>query len=119
MTKMLVHVHTGPQDPTKATLAFLVAATAAEEEDVSVFLAGDAVHLFAPETIASLEGQGTGRLRDHLQRIEKAGGTYYLSGKSAAARGYDDSILAERPASFAMPDVLVRLAREADCVLCY
>jgi hypothetical protein len=38
---------------------------------------------------------------------------------SAKARGYDESLLEGRPAQFAMPDVLVDLADEADTVLCY
>ena len=37
----------------------------------------------------------------------------------AQARGYDASILDGLPAEFAMPDMLVRLAAEADTVLCY
>ena len=46
MAKILVHIHTGPSDPTKATLGLLVALTAKKKgHDVTVFLAGDAVHL--------------------------------------------------------------------------
>ncbi|SLN39569.1 DsrE/DsrF-like family protein [Pseudoruegeria aquimaris] len=120
MAKFLVHVHTGPSDPTKATLACLVAATALKEgHEVSIFMAGDGVHLLAPETVSALEGQGTGALRDHLAAIREGGGTLYLSGMSAKARGYDESLLEGHPATFAMPDELVRLAAEADTVLCY
>ncbi len=120
MAKFLVHIHTGPETPTKATLGCLVALTALKEgHEVDLFLAGDAVHLFASETRASLEGLGTGRLADHLPAIAEAGGRFHLSGKSAQARGYDNSLLADLPAQFAMPDVLVRLAAEADVVLTY
>jgi hypothetical protein len=42
-----------------------------------------------------------------------------VSGMSAKARGYDDSLLAGYNASFAMPDKLIALALEADTVLCY
>jgi hypothetical protein len=42
-----------------------------------------------------------------------------LSGKSAKARGYDDTLLAGHDAVFAMPEVLVRLAAGADRVLTY
>ena len=77
------------------------------------------MHLLAPETRASLEGLGTGRLSDHLPAIAQAGGRFHLSGKSAQARGYDNTLLAGLPAQFAMPDVLVRLAAEADVVLTY
>ena len=120
MAKFLVHIHTGPENPTKATLGCLVALTALKEgHEVDLFLAGDAVHLFAPATVASLEGHGTGRLSDLLPAIAQASGRFHLSGKSAQARGYDSSLLAGHPAVFAMPDVLVRLAAEADVVLTY
>lgn len=120
MTKMLVHIHTGPENPTKATLGCLVAATALREgHEVAVFMAGDAVHLLAPETISTLEGVGTGKLADHIPAIAENGGKFHLSGMSAKARGYDQTLLEGHPAEFAMPDVLVRLATEADTVLCY
>jgi hypothetical protein len=41
--KILVHVTQGPENPTRAALAFLVAKTAIDEGDaVTLFLAGDA-----------------------------------------------------------------------------
>ena len=44
MAKILVHVTVGPENPTRAALAFLVAKSAIEEgHSVSLFLAGDAV----------------------------------------------------------------------------
>lgn len=120
MSDFLIHIHTGPSDPTKATLGCLVAATAARAgHDVRVFLAGDGVRLLDPEVAAVLEGLGTGRLSDHLEEIALHGGRFYLSGKSAKARGYDDSLLDGRPAEFAMPDFLVGLADEAAKILCY
>jgi hypothetical protein len=66
-----------------------------------------------------LEGLGTGRLADHLPAIAEAGGRFHLSGKSAQARGYDTGLLSDLPAVFALPDVLVRLAAEADVMLSY
>ena len=120
MSDFLIHIHTGPSDPTKATLGCLVAATAAKAgHDTRVFLAGDGVRLFDPEVVAVLEGLGTGRLSDHLDEIAAHGGRFYLSGMSARARGYDESLLEGRPAQFAMPDMLVGLADEAGKVLCY
>jgi predicted peroxiredoxin len=50
MAKFLVHIHTGPENPTKAALGCLVALTALKEgHDVDLVLAGDAVHLFASD----------------------------------------------------------------------
>ena len=43
----------------------------------------------------------------------------YVSGMSAKERGLDDADIAGKPAEFAMPDVLVRLATQADVVLTY
>lgn len=118
MAKFLIHVHTGPENPTKAALGLLVAATACKEgHDVDVFLAGDGVRLLAPE--GAVEGLGTGSVAAHLEAIAAGGGRLHLSGMSAKARGYDETLLEGRPAAFAMPDVLVRLAAEADTVLCY
>lgn len=120
MATFLIHIHTGPENPTKAALGLLVAATALEEgHEVEVFLAGDGVHLIAPEWLGSVEGQGTGRVGDHVAAIERDGGHFYLSGMSAKARGYDDGLLEGHPAEFAMPNVLVDLADRADTVLCY
>jgi uncharacterized protein len=86
---------------------------------VSLFIAGDGVSLLKPDVVASLEGKGTGKLAAHLQALKDGGARLYLSGMSAKARGLDESILAGYPAEFAMPDVLVRLAAEADTLLCY
>jgi predicted peroxiredoxin len=120
MSQFLVHVHTGPSDPSKAALAFLVAATALKDgHRVNLFLAGDGVALLTKEALASVDGVGTGRLSAHYEAIVVGGGRFYLSGMSAKARGLGDELLADRPAEFAMPSMLVRLATEADVVLTY
>lgn len=120
MSRYLIHIHTGPENPTKAALGFLVARTAlAEGHEVDLFLAGDGVHLLGPDALGSLEGVGTGNLGEHFAAIVASGGRFYVSGMSAKARGYDDALLADRPAEFAMPDVLIRLAVEADVTLVY
>ena len=120
MPRFLVHIHTGPENPTKAALGFLVAATALREgHPVDLFLAGDGVLLLSPDALAQLEGKGTGKLATHLEAIISGGGRFFLSGMSAKARDLNENILKDRPAEFAMPDVLVRLAAEADVVLTY
>ncbi|WP_172298709.1 DsrE family protein [Pseudoruegeria sp. HB172150] len=119
MAKMLVHIHTGPGDVNKATLGLLVALTAKREgHDVTVFLAADGVHLLS-QGHRDDEGQGTGRIGDHLEGHASAGTPFLVSGKSAQARGYDDSLLGGLTAEFAMPDRLVAEAAAADTVLCY
>jgi uncharacterized protein len=119
-TRILVHVTTGPEHPTRAALAFLVARTAIEEgHTVSVFLAGDAVQLLRDAILDSLTGVGTGSLREHFTAIVKGGGRFYLSGMSSKARGITDADLTGKPAEFAPPNVLVRLAVEHDRMFTY
>lgn len=118
--RFLVHVTTGPQDPTRAALSFLVAATALKQgHAVTLFLAGEGVRLLSAEALASVEGQGTGRLSAHLGEILAHGGRFALSGMSARARGLGEELIAGRPAMFAQPEVLVRLAAEAEVVITY
>ena len=120
MANVLVHIHTGPENANKATLGCLVALTAAKAgHDVSVFFAADGVHLLSEEHISSVEGQGTGTLAEHIPALAGAGARFYVSGKSAKARGYDDGLLTGLPAEFAMPDKLVALSLEADTTLSY
>ena len=120
MPHYLIHIHTGPENPTKAALGFLVAATALKEgHTVDLFLAGDAVLLLTEDVLGSLEGKGTGKLAAHFEAITSGGGRFHLSGMSAKARGMEASALEGKPAAFAMPDVLVRLAAEADVALTY
>ena len=46
MSKILVHIHSGPDLKNKATLGMLVAVSAIKDgQDVSLFLAADGVHL--------------------------------------------------------------------------
>ncbi|MEN9416753.1 MAG: hypothetical protein RI988_373 [Pseudomonadota bacterium] len=73
MPGFLIHVTCGPDDPTRAALAFLVA----------------------------------------------KGVRFHLSGMSAKARGMGEQDLAGKPAEFGMPNVLVRLAAQADRVITY
>ena len=120
MAHILIHIHSGPDMPNKATLGCLVGLKAAEAgHDVSVFFAADGVHLLAPASIASVVGQGTGTLAESIPALKAAGAQFFVSGMSAKARGYDDSLLDGHPAQFAMPDKLIELSLSADSVLCY
>lgn len=118
--KFLIHVTQSPNDSTKAALAFLVAKTAIEEgHTVTLFLAGDAVKLLQDPTLNTLAGLGTGKLREHYDAIVKGNGRFYLSGNSSKARGVTEADLKDKPAEFALPNVLVRLAAESDRVFTY
>lgn len=119
MSKILIHIHTGPENPTKAALGLLVGLTAQKDgHEVTLFLAGDAVHLLASEH-ADVTGQGTGRVGDHLAELKAAEVPLILSGKSAQARGYDETLMDGYNARFGLPSVLIEESTAADTVLCY
>ena len=57
MSKILVHLTHGSEDPTRAAFAFLVAKSAIDEGySVSLFLAGDAVQLLRVAVLDNLAG---------------------------------------------------------------
>ena len=117
---ILVHVTSGPENPTRAALAFLVARTAVEQgHPVSMFLAGDAVQLLRDATLDSLSGLGTGKFREHFDAIVKGGGRFYLSGMSSGARGLTAAELQGKPAELAPPATLLKLALETDKMFTY
>ncbi len=118
--KFLIHVTHGPEDPTRAALAFLVAKSALEEgHTVTLFLAGNAVLLLRDADMSKVEGLGTGKLKEHYEAIVKGGGRFYLSGMSAKARGMTDADIEGKPAEFAMPKKLVQLAADSDRMFTY
>ena len=118
--KIFVHITQGPENPTRAALGFLVAKTAIEEgHTVTLFLAGDGVRLLQDSVLNTLMGTGTGKLRDHFDAIVKGYGKFYLSANSSKARGITDADLKGKPAEFALPAVLVRLAVESDKMFTY
>ena len=118
--KFLIHITCGPENATKAALGFLVAKTALDEgHTVSLFLAGDAVTLLKDTEMDKVVGLGTGKLREHYEAIAKAGGKFYLSGMSSKARNVTDADITGKPAEFAMPAVLVRLATDSDRMFTY
>jgi uncharacterized protein len=119
MAKLLVHLATGPENPTRAALALLVARTAHDEgHDVQLFLAGDAVQLARPATGSLAHGIGTGSFGEHWEALAGAGVPIYLSGMSSQARGLEPDGLSEG-AELAPPQRLVELALWADSTLTY
>lgn len=120
MAKILVHVTIGPEEPSRATWAFLVAQSAIDEgHTVSLFLAGNAVHLLRDAVLNKVQGIGLGKLREHYDRIVEGGGKFYLSEMSCKGLGISESALKGKAAEFAMPNVFVRLALEHDRMFTY
>jgi uncharacterized protein len=120
MPKILVHITHGPEHPTRAALGFLVAKAAVDEgHSVTLFLAGDAVQLLRDEVLDNLSGLGTGKLRELYDAVAASGARIFVSGMSGKARGVRESDLEGKPAEFAMPNVLVKLALEHDRLFTY
>ena len=120
MSKLLVHLVTGPENPTRAALAFLVAKTAAAQgHDVTMFLAGDSVGYLRDATMDAAHGVGTGSIREHYTAIADAGVPMYASGMSSKARALDAAALGGKPVELVAPERLVELIAEADRVVTY
>ena len=118
--KLLVHIYSGLESKNKVTLALLVALTAEKNDHkVTLFLAGDGVHLLSCKKSGQIVGQGTGDLYEYLESLKNSKIKIFVSGVSAKSRGYDERLLAGYKAEFAMPDVLVEESIKADSVLCY
>jgi uncharacterized protein len=116
MGTLLIHLTRGPEDPTRAALAFLVAKAAQEEgHEVSLFLAGDAVQLLRDAVLDQLTGLGTGSLRESYDAAVAGGAKLYASGMSAKARGVE----LDGKAEAALPNRLAQLVFEHDRVLSY
>ena len=120
MSRFLIHIHSGPDLKNKATLGLLVGVTAFNNgNEVNIFLAADGVHLLNIKKEGEVIGQGTGDLKNHLDVLKENKVKLYVSGMSAKARGYDESLLDGFNAEFAMPDKLLEISSNANTVLCY
>jgi predicted peroxiredoxin len=120
MARLLVHIVTGPENPTRAALGLLVARTAlAAGHAVDVFIAGDGVAVLRPETLDAGHGIGTGPMREHVDALSAGGATLYASGLSSKARGLTAESLGGLAVTMAPPDTLVELTFAADRVLTY
>ena len=117
---ILVHIYSGLESKNKVTLGLLIALTAEKNDHkVTLFLAGDGVHLLNLKKAGEIARQGTGDLYEHLENLKNSKITIYVSGMSAKSRGYDEKLLEGYKAVFVMPDVLVEESIKADSVFCY
>ena len=120
MSKVLVHIHSDLESKNKVTLGLMVALAAEKNgHEVTLFLAADGVHILNCKNADEIVGQGTGDLYEHLENLKNKNVTILVSGMSAKARGYNETILNGYKAEFAMPDKLIEESIKSDSVLCY
>ena len=98
---------------------------------VDIYCAGKTLHMWgggsvlpflikflAPYTMAT-SAKLLFDVKEHLDHLKETNTKIYVSGMSAKARGYDENILKEYNAEFAMPDILIELSLEADSFLSF
>ena len=70
MSGLLIVAAAGPEDPTRASIPFHIAANGATPNgtEVAIVLAGDAAELVKPDVIANVIGQGLPPLRDLMDK---------------------------------------------------
>lgn len=84
MARILIHVNGGPEGPARAACALLAARRAIDEgHSVSLFVAGDAVHVVR-DAVARPTGLGARSLRGHVNAAIAKGARLYLSGRPGA-----------------------------------
>jgi uncharacterized protein len=119
VSRILIHLATGPENPSRAALALLVASTAVKAgHEVQVFLAADAVQLVRPETAEAVHGVGTGSFAEHWDALVASGVPLFVSGMSSKARGLDPAVR-DGQVQAAPPDKLVELAVWAETTITY
>src|SRR5687768_9391604 len=105
----MVNIATGPENPSRAALGFLVAKTSAEDgNDTTLFLAADGVAYLREQIRANTTGVGTGSVKEHVDAFLSAGGKVFVSKMSCMARGIPEDALAPMKAEYALPNDLVR-----------
>tara|TARA_B110000116_G_scaffold258157_1_gene259015 strand:+ start:558 stop:920 length:363 start_codon:yes stop_codon:yes gene_type:complete len=120
MSKLLVHIITGVENPSRAVLGFAVAKAALHDgHDVTVFCAGDGVSSLHEITTTEMQGVGLGKLSDYLTTLKNEGASLYASKMSAKARGISPDQLESLGFKPATPNKLVELCFDNDRTLVY
>jgi predicted peroxiredoxin len=80
MPRLLIVTSTGPADPTRASIAFHVAANGAgpAQTEAGVALAGDATDLLKPGVAAGVRGVGIPPLQELLEKCRQQGVTLHV-----------------------------------------
>lgn len=119
---LLIHLTHGPEAPTQADRAFLIAKTALQDgHQASMFLAGSAVQLLKEENLDTVFGVGVTatELRNSVNEILERGGRIVLSQVSCGARGISEEDLQGKKVELGSPSVLVEMTATCDKVITY
>jgi uncharacterized protein len=121
VASLLVQLCAGPEAPTRAALAVLIAKTAADDgHDVVLHVAGDAVHLLREATAAATTGVGIGNVGEYLQALAAAGVPIVASRMSSDARDLPATVtVGDLQVEFGPPSRLVELILSSDQVVTY
>ena len=120
MAKLLFNITNGTNNPTKASLGFMLARTAVEEgHEVTVFLNADAVSLIRKPVLESLVGLGTGKLSEHFDILVGANVPIYVSAISCEIRGVTEKDLEETNSIKVFPKTLLNLSLQSDRTFVY
>ncbi|RFU70507.1 multidrug transporter [Peribacillus saganii] len=119
---LLIHLTHGPEAPTQADRAFLIAKTALKDgHKASMFLAGSAVGLIKEENLDKVFGVGSTatELRNSVNEILENGGRIVLSEVSCGARGITEKDWEGKNVELGSPSVLVEMTAACDKVITY
>jgi predicted peroxiredoxin len=90
MSKAVISLTTGLEDPEKVMVAFLVAVGAAENgRETLMFLTKEAVRLAVPGVAVGVACDGCPPIEDLLKRYDAAGGRYFVCPICVNARKLD------------------------------
>ncbi len=94
MSKAVISLTTGMEDPEKVVVAFLVAVGAAESgRETLMFLTKEAVRLAVPGVAVGVACEGCPPIEDLLKRYDTAGGRYYVCPICVSSRRLDADTL--------------------------
>jgi uncharacterized protein involved in oxidation of intracellular sulfur len=117
--ELFIGLH-GSEDPTKATLPFLVANGALEAgHEAAIVLTGDAVVVMNDAVADSVHGIGFPPLKELLAKVVAAKVPIYIRGLCARGRGINERALAGKNAQFATPVDAAKLIAEYDRVVTF
>ena len=94
MSKAVISLTTGLEDPEKVVVAFLVAVGAAETgRETLMFLTKEAVRLAVPGVAVGVACDGCPPIEELVKRYDAAGGRYFVCPICVNSRGLDPDTL--------------------------